>query len=143
MASSPLNPPPPPLPYASGARRTARFSFSWGIFAWSGAVVFAWLAITLLVVPRFESAFRDFKMELPATTKALLTLMRIASGPVWLVLLLSIPFALGFAAGPLSPPGRRAFRIIATLVMGALVVFTVLAIVQPLMMLVEGISQAK
>jgi hypothetical protein len=143
MSSLPPTPPLPPLPYASGRAGKLGLSFSWGIFAWSAAVILTWLAITVFVVPHFEEVFRDFKVDLPATTMTLFALKRIASGPIWLVLLMSIPIGLGFAAGPLSPGGRRAFRMIATLVMGALVVFTVLAVLQPLMALMEGLSKAK
>jgi hypothetical protein len=133
----------PPILYADRSTHHSRARFSWSIFAWTGALVGVWLLIVLLVLPRFEESFKDYEIELPATTKAIYALKRIASDLVWLVLLASLPVAMGFAAGPLSPGGKRMFRLIVTLLMGGLVVFTVLAIGQPLIMLMENLSGLK
>ena len=58
-------------------------------------------------------------------------------------LMLSIPIAIGFATGPLSPGSRRAFRIAATLALGALIAFMVVALFRPLVMVMEGMTTVR
>src|SRR5438874_13106613 len=73
---------PEPLSYATPAPRgsflvgaMARFHF--GIFFWSLALVVVWMLILELVLPHFENVFRDFHVELPASTRALLVVRTI------------------------------------------------------------------
>jgi hypothetical protein len=126
------------LPHAEGRRA---LPFAWGIFFWSLAVLLAWLAFMLLVLPGFAATFGDFGIELPASTRALFA-TRTALLRGGAVVLLAIPVGLGFVAGPFSPGGRRAVRMLAALVVGLLILFTVLGVAEPLTQLMQGIGTA-
>jgi type II secretory pathway component PulF len=128
--------PPTPLAYGVVPRRQV---FNVGIFLWSLAVVVVWMLILVLVLPRFEEMFADFKMELPLATKLLFTLRTLVEYGGFVLLLLA-PFVLGFVSAPMSPGGRRALRMVITLVFGIVVGLTVLGIFQPLMSLMGGMS---
>ena len=139
----PREPTTDPLPYAAPVTRGsfvgAARVFHFGIFLWSLALVVAWMLILVFVLPRFEQVFMDFKTELPATTKVLFAAR---TGVVYggFAVLLLLPFVLGFVSGPLGPGGRRALRMVVTLLFALVVVLTVLGIFQPLMALMSGAS---
>jgi hypothetical protein len=119
----------------------AALSFQFGIFLWSLAVVVIWMLIVVLVLPRFELIFADFKMSLPVTTRMLFLSRKVVLYGGFVPLLL-LPVILGFVSAPLSPGGRRALRMVITLLFGLLVGFTVFALAQPMMTMMDGMSSS-
>ena len=131
--SSPLEYEPPP----GAGRRPGVFDMS--TFARAGVLVGAFVAIMVLVVPRFEDTFRDFKIELPAATKMLLATSRATAGGWW-VALLAIPPGLAFLVAQFGRAGRAYARIAIIVASGALVLFVVLGVFQPMLTLIEGMT---
>ncbi len=151
--------PPPPLPafrpvdYAPGAgsvRLSRGFDYSAMVTHLFGWAVFTTviLLILLLVVPRFEEVFMDFKLDLPSSTRLLLRMSRfLTHGGVerlLLVFAVPIPFLHAAAAGFLYPRlgrgGRLAYRLLLTLALAVLVLVFVIALFMPQIALMEGIS---
>lgn len=149
-AGTPLSPPLPTsgtpsspsaaLPYATPVRGAAApMRFHWGVFGWSAAVLGIWLAIMLVVVPRFTEVFADFKLELGAATRLLFGVQRVVAAGAWAVVPV-VPVVLGFASARMSPGGRRAVRMLMTLLFAALVLLAVLGILMPLTSLIGGMT---
>ena len=86
--------------------------------------------------------FRDFKIQIPLVTSVLVDVAKIIYYGGFLVVL-AVPVGVGFLGGALEPAGRRALRMIITLVVAALIVVTVIAIFQPLLTLIDGMSSVK
>ena len=116
--------------------------FDLNTFFRSAILVGAFIVIMLFVVPRFEDVFRDFKMELPETTKLLLATSRATAGGWW-VALLTIPPGLGFLVAQFGPAGRRLARMGVMLLLGALVLFVALGIFMPMLAFFEAMSPKK
>src|SRR4051812_29425868 len=99
-------------------------AFHWGIFVWSELLMLAVCGIMIFVVPRFQDTLRDFKIELPPATRALLNVARLVTFGGFVVLL-AIPIGLGFISAQLDRGGRRALRLLITVMMAGFVLFTV------------------
>ena len=141
-----MSPPPPlppsPLPYQAPPDHrgdAGGSSFDWNTFFRALLIVLVTIVIMRFVVPHFARTFADFKMELPATTKALMALEQTVAGGWWIALL-AIPPGLGFLVAQFGPVGRRLARIVIVLAFGAFVGFVALGIFQPMLTLAEGIN---
>jgi type II secretory pathway component PulF len=93
------------------------------------------------VVPRFAQVFKDFGTKLPAVTQLMLDASRLfLATPVWLTgPLLVIGIATSVAFIPLP---RRAVRLLITLVMAVIVLFFALALLTPLLNLMDSLSNS-
>jgi type II secretory pathway component PulF len=116
--------------------------FSWSLFAWTEAMLIAWVGILVVVLPRLQDVFRDFKIQTPLLMNALVGVAKVVYYGGFIVVL-AVPVGIGFLGGVLKPAARRALRMIVTLAVAGLIVITVLAIFQPLLTLIEGMSPAK
>lgn len=122
--------------------RPRRPVFHWGIFVWGEHLMLAVCIIAIFVVPRFEDTLSDFKLELPPSTRILLAVARgVTMGGF--VVLLAIPVGIGFLSAQLEPGGRRALRMLITVMMAGFVLFTVFALFEPMRLLIEGMSSGK
>ena len=108
----------------------------------SGLLVGIFVVIMVLVVPRLEDTFRDFRVDLPAVTKMLLATSRATSGGWW-VALLAIPPGLAYLVAQFGRSGRAYARIAIVVATGALVLFVMLGIFMPMLTLVEGMTSKK
>lgn len=105
-------------------------------------MLIAWMAILVFVLPRFQVVFADFKIQPPVLLNALVDVATVIYYGGFVVVL-AVPVGIGFLGGVLEPAGRRALRIIITLVMAALIVVTVLALFQPMITLIDGMSSSQ
>lgn len=95
------------------------------------------------VIPRLEDILRDFKVDLPAPTKILLTLSR-GSGVFLFVVIAAIGIAHAFAAAAWYPhssrPAKFLYRLALLLLFAGAIAFVVLALFLPYLRLIEGVS---
>lgn len=138
----PLHPERPPLAYATPARTERRRLFDWGTCAWSAGVLFVWALLVIMLVPKVEQVFNDFKAKLPAPTQFMFEMERVLRAGFWVVVVL-VPVGIGFATGPLGPGGRRLVRMLLTLAFAGLVVFALLSLLVPMINLMNGLSGAR
>jgi type II secretory pathway component PulF len=147
--------PPPPLPYETpgklphASRSGKAFkapivpgTFDWNICLRAMLLLMAFVGIMVFVIPRFEDNFRDFKMELPLTTRLLLATSHAMAGGWWIALL-AIPPGLGFVVGQFDRLGRALARTLIVVLFGVLVVFVVLGLFSPMMTMIEGMTSTK
>ena len=133
--------PPEPLPSPLLVSTT----FFGHLVGWTlGLGLFAWLSV--YVVPRYERTIADFQLDLPYASKLLLLAAANArDGGVFLLLVpLGIAHALA-AAVFLRRAGRgrrTAYRLVVTLVLGAVVLFVVLALFLPLVGVMNSLGGA-
>ena len=162
-----LDVPPPIPPGAAGAAGAARGAGPLGyarpgtgvstplfdvqtffthLTCWTVALVLFVVTI-FFVVPKFSAIFYDFKLDLPAATKLLMTLSRQPVAGFLVALLLITGAGESVAAGfwhRRSTPGvRRAYRLAVVFVVGAITLFVALAIFLPYVALIEGVSGVK
>ncbi len=130
-----------PMPHTTSAPRVTAFPFAWGVFLWAEGIMLAWVAIMLFVLPRFAEVFADFKTELPPVSKTLFAVRSVVAAGGWVVLL-AIPVGLGLIVGRAGPGGRRLARTLVTLAFAIFIVLTILAIAQPLTVLMDGLGTA-
>lgn len=141
---STLSYPTPPSPADEGWR------LGHGPLASVLAVLAALVTATmLLVVPRAEDVFRDFKTDLPAVTRALIALAHVGRGFVWLAvwILPFLPQAILSLRGPTDdlPARRRAlrrWRLLATLATIAFVAAVLLSFLLPYVHLIDSVGGA-
>lgn len=129
----------PPLAYATPVARAGMIAFDWRTAWWSAGVLGVWALLVMFVVPRVEEVFMDFKVRPSLVSRLMFQMGWLLSRGLW-VLVIVIPLALGFTCGRLSPGGRRAVRTILTLAFAGLVVFALLALLVPLLDVIQGIS---
>jgi hypothetical protein len=135
-----LGGPSDPIPYATppvaGGRPTA---FHWGLFLWSATVLGIWVALVLVLVPRFTRVFADFKLEVPLATRLLFGAHRVlVSGG--LLVVAAVPVVLGFLSGRMSRGGRWGLRAVLTILFAALLLLTVFGLVVPMLDLYTGVT---
>ena len=134
---------PPPLNYAQatpGWPRPRRFS----VAVLVTTAVPAWLlaAAMLFVVPEFEEMFRNFKLELPQSTQLVLSLSHIIAKEWGWVPLVLFPFGLAIAF-PVLPLRGRWIRLIIVLTTMLIVLLMVMALMSPMIALIDGLSSGK
>jgi hypothetical protein len=132
-----------PLNYATPPLRRRRFWLG-PVLTWS-MVVLTWLLIGLLVVPRFEAIFKDFKVQLPTVTLGVLAWSRWVRGGFGWLALLPLPVVVAFLVPrtPDSPDARAPIARRILLILGLFVlVLSVFVFVVALMLpaLAIGIS---
>lgn len=138
--------PPEPVPYASRSDDTEHLR--WSASRVVPAIVWAVLMVVVthlalgVVAPRMESILMDFKMELPALSKLLLSVSRAyRHAYLWLLttpILIAIPFLwLGFAT---PRPRERLPRFVGTLVVMLFVLWVLLSFLFPLIALYQGMG---
>jgi type II secretory pathway component PulF len=142
MPQQPPPIPPAPLSYARPATSKPSPKFHWGIFAWSELLMIAVCGVMIFVVPHFEDVFRDFKIEVPTSTRILLSAAWVVTCGGFVVLL-ATPVALGFISANIGPGGRRALRLLITVMMAAFILFIVVGLIQPMLTLMEGMSSSR
>lgn len=145
-------PPPPPLPpemldYRAaggvpGAYPPRRAVFSVGSFIATTAVMLVLLGIFWFVMPQLENAFKDFGVKLPAVTAALLHVSRLLHTPGGLVFGVMIAGSIGVLVAVLPFRGRG-LRLLLTLILGVIVLVVALAVLLPLMGLMQSMSGGK
>ena len=149
MTTPAASDPVPVVPYA--APPPPRPAFSWLAF-FAGLFLTGCAAVVLVVVvPKFKEIFVDFHLRLPGATLLLLTLSDAARGWGSLAFLI-IPLGLGLLAPRLTsrrlsadaPVTRRLNRLMALAIVLfftlVLVIFTGVAVMAPMISLIEGIS---
>jgi hypothetical protein len=135
--------PPTPIDYRTPERSgPLAVTFDWSTFARATLLVCLTIVILLFVVPRFERTFEAAAVTLPATTKALFALHGSLLDGWWLALL-TIPPGLAFLVGQFGPTGRRLARAAIVLAFSGLVLFVTIAVIQPMIALMERMSGAK
>ena len=150
MAQSPQTPPPPPLPtqplnYDAGDRFAGHrvppppSVFSVLRFV-ATLIVLAIVAVIFLgVIPRLETVYADFGTKLPAVTVAVLNISRFLRTPTGWVFgtLVAGVIAVTFAVLPVR---GRWLRLIVIVLLAVLVLGLALAVLMPIMNLIESIS---
>lgn len=116
----------------------------------ASAVVVAVIAhvVLAIVAPRFERLFVDVNLTLPLLTKVFLGVSRwYANAYGWAVvapLIVGIPILIVLGLGPWrSRQRRRLGRVLAVLTIGALLTTAILALLLPMLTLMEGMSSTK
>ena len=150
MTTRPPPLPPSPLEYGGYAPESRESDVSDWVLAFlspflSFGTLFGIIALAMVVViPRFEQTFRDFRLDLPGPTKVLLSISRwFANDYGWAY---SVAACTALAAGLafLYVHGRRRGRwfypLIATLLLIGAMVFVILALYLPMISIVDGIS---
>jgi type II secretory pathway component PulF len=142
---------PAPVPYARpGTVQSSRAfdlrPFFTHLATWAVLAV-AYLAVTVLAVPKFEAIFKDFKLDLPLLTKLLLTFSRWPNAILGVMLLVVLAagdsVCAGFLHRKLSPTARRFYRLAVYLLLAGAVLFLALALLLPLIALMDGIAGKK
>ena len=156
MTTRPAPTTPPPLPGAGPApvpyarpgtiQSTRAFDlrpFFTHLVTWA-LVGVVYLAITLLAVPKFETIFKDFKLDLPLLTKVLLTFSRWPNTIFGVMLLVVFASGDSVCAGFLhrktSPTARRLYRLAVYLLLGGVVLILALALLLPLITLMDALG---
>ena len=137
--------PPQPLNYGRGGGHVGRGApsrhalFSLMRFFWTLGVLSVLLMIFVVVVPRFETIFADFGVKLPGVTRLVLDVGRFLQTPIgWIVGLMAVCGAAAIVA--LVPVSGRLVRPLMTVVLGLLVVGLGLAMLMPMLKLIESIA---
>ncbi len=73
-----------------------------------GAMVIIGVVMSIYVLPKLTSVFKDFGGELPYATKVLMTFADFMQAHAIMVVVLLVALVLGFLAGLKTPPGKRA-----------------------------------
>src|SRR6185437_5204906 len=97
------------------------------------------MGVLVLLVPKFESAFDDFKLKLPIVTVALIGMSRACCELYLWGILLPVPAI--WAVANFNIPDkhrRRRFRLWAFIAVAAFLIFTLLALFFPLLGLVNA-----
>lgn len=149
----PRLPPPPPLEYERvQPRRPIHAGIHVAIAIHATAYMALPMLLLILVVPRFEAVFRDFRTELPWITKLVLYISRWAANEYgWmfvlpLIVALVVPGLLLDLRGT-SEQGLRIYRRVARLLlMLAMLVVSgviILACFMPMISLIDSVSGAR
>ena len=135
-----------PLDYES-QQESARYSISPLPTFVAYAIVYVVVGgVMFFAVPNFEQIFKDFKTELPGSTKLMLLFARWFREIGWLVLMpvpIIVPFALNKLAPPrLEPRPNRHWRIagITSIALLAIGVLMLISIWMPVMTLFTTVS---
>lgn len=135
--------PKPVLPYAD---RSGTGSFTLGRYVahlLAGVLLLAIVAVPMLWVPRVERVYSSFKLTLPVFTRWLLVLDYRAEQTRAYVWIWALPVLLPLLTMRLSSAARR--RVFALLLLAALLltVGVVIAMVEPVWVLIEGVTGTK
>jgi len=126
-----------------GGDSAGGFGFSLGIALRVALFVGVLCIILVLVIPRLENVFKDFGTQLPFATVAVLNLSRwFRSAYLLWPIVLSLPVLAGLFA-PRSKSGQRWIRLLMTVCFAGIVLLVALAVLMPMMSLVETISNPK
>ena len=148
----PLPPPPQPLDYrgdpgspgfgksASGARAAPIFSLARLIAALTVMAIL--LAIFLLIIPRIERVYADFGTKLPWVTQLVLDISRFLQAPLGWVTAAVVTCIVAVAMSALPIP-RRWLRLMVTLIMAIIVILLALAVLLPMIDLMDNIAGGK
>ena len=99
------------------------------------------MGVLVLIVPRFETVFRDFKLSLPAMTMALLGVSRWTVQLYLWAVCIPLPALWAWAnASIVEPTLRRRLRQGAVFLVLAFLVLTVITLLMPMLALIEGVS---
>ena len=149
----PPEPPPRPLDYrgpahtagidpAELARRRSNAIFSLVRFTFAMAVMAILLLIFLTVIPRIERAYADFGTKLPFITQLVLDVSRFLQTPLGWVAAAVIAGIVGVTVA-IVPIPRRWFRLIVIFLMAMMVIVLALAVLLPMVNLIDNISAGK
>ncbi|CAN5544881.1 hypothetical protein BH10PLA1_BH10PLA1_19700 [soil metagenome] len=152
MQDQPPPLPPQPIDYAhpqTGARIAPILSARIAIHVW--AIAGAFFMSTLFAIPKFESVFRDFKVELPLVTKITLDFTRPIINNIFVLVLvglmvIGVPFGLSALLGIGDPTKQdvrrrevwicRGLRLVALL----MIVWMALSMFLPYATLLDAVS---
>ena len=145
----PSNPPPiPPQPLDYGGVRTvaggfrsspATKLFSLAAFLMTSAVMLILLAIFIFVVPRLETGYADFGTNLPLITRLVLGVGRLMQTPIGWVSGVIVVFGVAGTVALLPLRGRW-LRLILLLLLALVIIGLALAVLLPILNLMESIS---
>ena len=156
-SNAPIPPPLPPhqaqpLDYRGGygpgvdpaalAQRRSNAIFSIVRFICAMAVMLILLLIFLTVIPRLESVYNDFGTKLPLVTQIVLDISRFLQTPLGWVTAAVIACIVGVVVAVLPIP-RRWLRLLVLLVMAMIVITLGLAVLLPMINLIDNISAGK
>jgi type II secretory pathway component PulF len=154
MTNAPVPPPIPPQPLdyrgdpgspgfgpsASAARAASIFSLA--RFIAGIAVMAILLVIFLLIIPRLETVYNDFGTKLPWITQLVLDISRFLHTPLGWVAAAVITCIVAVTLAVLPIP-RRWLRLLITLIMALIVILLALAVLLPMINLMDAISNGK
>jgi type II secretory pathway component PulF len=147
----PLPAGPPPIAYARpvAVQSTRPFDlrpFFTHLITWA-VVAVAYLVVTVLAVPKFETVFKDFKLDLPVATKLLLTFCRWPTAIFGVMGLTALAagdsVSAGFLHRRMSPTARKFYRLAVYLLLAGVVLLLALALLLPLVTLMDALGGAK
>jgi type IV pilus assembly protein PilC len=137
---------PEPIDYRTPSNEPERgggFHFSLGMALPVALFVGVLCIILLFVIPRLENVFKDFGTNLPLPTMFVLGVSRwFRSAYMMWGLALCLPIAAGLFA-PQSKSARRWMRLLIMLCFAGVVILMALAVLMPMMTMVETISNPK
>jgi type II secretory pathway component PulF len=157
MTQSPIPPPfpphqPQPLDYrgdrsggfdsAALAQRRSNAIFSLVRFILAMAVMLILLLVFLTVIPRFERTYADFGIKLPLITQLVLDISRFLQTPLGWVVAAVIACIVGVVVAVLPIP-RRWLRLLVIFFMALVVITLALAVLLPMINLMDNISAGK
>ena len=148
----PFPPPPPqPLDYhgdrsglgrAALGQRRSNAIFSIARFVAAMVVMLIVLAIFLTVIPRLERVYADFGTRLPLITQLVLDISRFVRTPLGWVVAAVIACIVAVVVAVLPIP-RRWLRLLVIFIMALVVITLALAVLLPMIDLMDNISGGK
>ena len=128
------------LGYARPGTVKSRPIFSVSTFVVSAVCIWGVTAAFVLVAPKFEPIFRDFGVQLPAVTIAVLTVSRLLY-PWGILPALIAPIALGFLVQTFPNPASARWVRLALVVVAAILIFLlVIGLFMPMITLIGNMS---
>ena len=113
------------------------------VIGWAVAIAMA-AFVSNLIVPRFEQSAAEFKLALPLPTALVVQFaVYVRNGTAYPVLTgLAVAHSLAAAAwlSRGGPGRRRLYRLLLTLLLGAVVLFAVLALFLPMIALIDNLA---
>ena len=129
-----------PLGYVRPGTVKPRPLLSINTFIVSAICIWGVSAIVMLVVPKFESIFRDFGVQLPTLTVIILALSHFLY-PWGAIPALAAPVALGFLVQTFpNPSAARWLRLVLIVVSMGLILLLVIALFMPMITLIGNMS---
>jgi len=156
MTQSPIPPPfppqpPQPLDYhgdrsgfdpSARAQRRGNAIFSIARFVAAMVVMLIILGIFLAVIPRLERVYADFGTKLPLITQLVLDISRFVRTPIGWVVAAVIACIVAVVVAVLPIP-RRWLRLLVIFIMALVVITLALAVLLPIVNLMDNISAGK
>jgi hypothetical protein len=134
------HPPVRPLDYATPTPPTGRIFWMRPTFLWC-FICWFWIAVALVIMPRFEQIFKDFKVSLPLITQLGLMLCHLIARGGWTILLVAPACVPVFIPrSDRRPPAAWFFIVAGYAAMVLSLVFMLTAVFLPMFTLIGAVS---